>query len=344
MTNGRHVSDHVGRRGLKMKLRLSRVFLAFLIVLWGWPGLSSSPKEMQEMYARVAEKALPAVVTVYSLQSVGSTFRTHSVGSGFLVSPDGFIVTNFHVIAEADALAVKLATKKVIKASVIGASRAVDLAVLKIDGRGPYPYLTFADTRGVKVGHYAIAIGSPFSLAQTVTVGIVSHKGRELGLNYKEDYIQTDASINPGNSGGPLLNIDGNVIGVNDCIISPKRYAGTRGSVGIGFAIDGNLASRIVTKIISTATAPKAFAGILMRDDEKNNVPVIIKVIVGSPADKAGLSVGDQILQMDSKSVSSAQEAQATILKNYAPGDKASFTIRRNGKLIKKTVQFTRRE
>ena len=305
---------------------------------------SSSPKQLQEMYARVAEKALPAVVTVYSLQSVGSSFRTHSLGSGFLVSPDGFIVTNFHVIAGADALTVKLATQKVIRARIVGTSQAVDLAVLKIEGKEKFPFLTFSDTRNVKVGHYAIAIGSPFSLAQTVTVGIVSHKGRELGLNYKEDYIQTDASINPGNSGGPLLDIDGNVIGVNDCIISPKRYAGTRGSVGIGFAIDGNLASRIVTKIIRSATVPRAFAGILMRDDEKLKLPVIIKVVAGSPAEQAGLAVGDQILQMDSRSVSSAQEVQAAILNNYVPGDKASFVVRRNGKQIKKTVQFSLRK
>ena len=241
-------------------------------------------------------------------------------------------------------MAVKLATKKVIKARVIGTSRAVDLAVLKIEGKEKFPFLTFSDTRNVKVGHYAIAIGSPFSLAQTVTVGIVSHKGRELGLNYKEDYIQTDASINPGNSGGPLLDIDGNVIGVNDCIISPKRYAGTRGSVGIGFAIDGNLASRIVTKIIRTATSPKAFAGILMRDDEKVKLPIIIKVIAGSPAEQSGLAVGDQILQMDSRAVFSAQEVQSAILNNYAPGDKASFVVRRGDKLIKKTIQFALRK
>lgn len=328
---------------LKHIFGLIRLFSSLLMIFWGWSGLCSSPKQLQETYAGVAEKALPAVVTVYSLQSVGSSFRTHSLGSGFLVSPDGFIVTNFHVIAEADALAVKLASKKVIRARIVGTSRAVDLAVLKIEGKEKFPFLTFSDTRNVKVGHYAIAIGSPFSLAQTVTVGIVSHKGRELGLHYREDYIQTDASINPGNSGGPLLDIDGNVIGVNDCIISPKRYAGTRGSVGIGFAIDGNLASRVVKNIIRTATAPKAFAGILMRDDDKVNLPVIIKVVAGSPADRAGLAVGDQILQMDSKSFSSAQEVQSAILKNYAPGDKASFVVRRNGKLIKKTVQFTLR-
>ena len=145
---------------LKHIFGLIRLFSSLLRIFWGWSGLCSSPKQLQETYAGVAEKALPAVVTVYSLQSVGSSFRTHSLGSGFLVSPDGFIVTNFHVIAEADALAVKLASKKVIRARIVGTSRAVDLAVLKIEGKEKFPFLTFSDTRNVKVGHYAIAIGS----------------------------------------------------------------------------------------------------------------------------------------------------------------------------------------
>ena len=193
--------------------------------------------ELQEKFAAVAEKAMPAVVTVYA-----SGFSRNGVGSGFLISADGVIVTNFHVIQHADILAVKLADGKQFPSKIIGVSQPTDLAVLRISSKEKLPFLKFADTSKLKIGHYAIAIGSPFALSQTMTTGIVSFKGRKLGLNYQEDYIQTDAAINPGNSGGPLLNINGEVIGVNDCFIAPRSAGKSSGNVGLGFAIDGNLA------------------------------------------------------------------------------------------------------
>ena len=172
--------------------------------------------EKQESFAAVAEKAMPAVVTIYSIQFQGGKAVPVNVGSGFFISADGYIVTNYHVIEKAQALVVKTAKSQTFPATVTGVSQRTDLAVLKISHRGRVPYLRFADTDKVKVGHYAIAIGSPFALSQTMTTGIVSYKGRELGLHYKEDYIQTDAAINSGNSGGALLNMKGELIGINE--------------------------------------------------------------------------------------------------------------------------------
>lgn len=193
-----------------------------------------APSSLQEKYVAVAEKAMPAVVTIYSKISRGALPQTHCIGSGFLISEDGYIVTNHHVIVHADVLIVKLLDGTNVQAKIVGVSQSTDLAVIKIETRKKLPFLRFANTDKVKIGHYAIAIGSPFSLSQTMTTGIVSYKGRKLGLHYREDYIQTDAAINPGNSGGPLLNIDGEVIGVNDCIIGPQPASNARGNVGVG--------------------------------------------------------------------------------------------------------------
>ena len=321
--------------------------LCFLLVFWpGWfSAWCSTPGQLQDAYAKAAEKALPAVVTVYALQKTGGTFRTAGVGSGFFVTDDGYIITNYHVIERANALAVKLSTGKLLCAETSGVSQATDLAVLKIDTDGEHcPFLSFSDTKKVKVGHYAMAIGSPFALSQTVTVGIVSHKGRELGLHYKEDYIQTDASINPGNSGGPLLNIDGDVIGVNDCILAPGHEIGAGGCVGIGFAIDGNLAAKVASNIIRRAKKGIPFAGFVMENDEKANLPVVVKVTAGSPAEIAGMKKGDRIMQIGPIPVSSILEAQSAILSNYVPGDTAEFKILRDKGSLKITVQFERRK
>lgn len=315
---------------------LTAMLLLFSAALIGWAAESGKDKKedmphaLQNAYARVAEKAMPAVVTIYSLVYTGETFAEKGVGSGFFVSDSGYIVTNYHVIQDADALAVKLADKTVLLGKLIGTSKDTDLAVLKVE-RKKVPYLKFADTKNVKVGHYTIAIGAPFALSQTVTTGIVSHKGRELGLNYKEDFIQTDASINPGNSGGPLLNIDGEVIGVNDCIISPSS-GDAGGSVGLGFAIDGNLAKTFVNAIIKSASPDRPYVGITMEMRVEMDPPVVSEVTKDSPAAKAGIQVGDLIVQIDSRKVKTIRDVQSVLLTYYNPGDTAQFIIRRKEK------------
>ena len=310
--------------------------ILIILLLHGsvWAKGNNSSHQLQEMYASVVEKAMPAVVTVYSLKQVGNRYTENGVGSGFFVSRQGHVVTNFHVIAQADALALKLSDGTVLNAHVAGTSQDTDLAVLKAEGKSTYKYLKFADTRKVKAGHYAIAIGAPFSLSQTVTTGIVSHKGRALGKHYQEDYIQTDASINPGNSGGPLLNIDGEVIGVNDCILSPGNRR-SPGSVGIGFAIDGNLAARVVKKIMLSPQKTVPFAGMTFE-----GTTTITRILPKSPAERAGLKAGDTILQIDNKPVNSLVELQRLIISFYNPGDSANLIVHRQGKRLKTTIKF----
>ena len=297
-------------------------------------GGSISPLQQQDAFAAVAEKAMPAVVTVYNLKHIHGNYSHNGTGSGFFVSKQGHIVTNFHVIAHADALAVKLVDGNVMPAAIVGVSQDTDLAVLKVGGKRSFPYLKFADTRKVKVGHYAIAIGSPFSLSQTMTTGVVSHKGRALGKHFQEDYIQTDASINPGNSGGPLLNIDGEVIGVNDCILSLGNRR-SPGSVGIGFAIDGNLAARVVKKIMLSPQKTVPFAGMTFE-----GTTTITRILPKSPAERAGLKAGDTILQIDNKPVNSLVELQRLIISFYNPGDSANLIVHRQGKRLKTTIKF----
>jgi len=291
--------------------------------------------ELQKTYVAVAKKAMPAVVTVNAMIHRGGYSEPLGVGSGFLVTENGFIVTNYHVIRGADRLVVKMYDGKTVRAEVTGVSKRADLAVLKIPTKGKLPFLRFADTDKVEIGHCAIAIGSPFSLSQTMTTGIVSFKGRELGLHYKENYIQTDAAINPGNSGGPLLNLSGEVIGVNDCMISPGVKNGAAGSVGIGFAIDGNLARIVVLSIIKSKLPERPCLGVVMKEFDKDSPPVLAEVLEGSPAAAAGLKPGDRILKIGRRKVSTVWDVQTAVLALYEPGDVASITFSRNGKVLK---------
>ncbi len=291
----------------------------------------------QESFAAIAEKAMPAVVTVYSMTQRGSQLVQKGVGSGFFISGDGFIVTNYHVIENASSIVVKLSKGETVPAKIIGVSTRTDLAVLKISSRKKVPFLRFADSEKVKIGHYAIAIGSPFSLSQTMTTGIVSYKGRELGLHYREDYIQTDAAINPGNSGGPLLNISGKVIGVNDCILSPSSG---KGNVGIGFAIDGNLAKTVVLSILKSRLPDKPLLGIKMLEYNQYSLPVIAQVYPNTPAAAAGLAAGDCILKIGTRKVPTVWDVTTTVMALYVPGDEAVFTIRRNKKILRTKIKF----
>jgi serine protease Do len=324
-----------------LKTGLSVILLLFIVSLFGAEKKSSGidlPHSLQNAYASVAERAMPAVVTIYSLHYTGETFTEKAVGSGFIVSDAGYIVTNYHVVQDADALAVKLSDRKVLLGKLVGTSRDTDLAVLKIEN-GRLPYLKFADTSKVKVGHYAIAIGAPFSLSQTVTTGIVSQKGRSLGLHYREDYIQTDASINPGNSGGPLLNIDGEVIGVNDCIIAPSTGS-VKGSVGLGFAIDGNLAKTFVNAMIRSVSPDRPFVGITLEERRESDPPVVSEVVKQSPAAEAGIQKDDLIVQIDSRKVKTIRDVQSVLLTFYKPGDTAEFVVKRKQKELKFKIKI----
>lgn len=268
-----------------------------------------------------------------------------SLGSGVIIDKQGYIVTNNHVVEGATEVLVSLPSDKTdIKAKIVGTDPRSDLAVLKLLKNGDYPAAEWSDSDSVEVGDWAVAIGSPFALGQSVTVGIISAKGRSAeGLNagYGGDLLQTDAAINPGNSGGPLVDLEGKVMGINTAI-----YTRSGGYMGIGFAIPSNLAKDVVSKLISDGKIVRGWLGVLIQpiDAElgkelgvKDGVG-IHEVIVDSPAAKAGLQAGDVIIEVDGKAVKEVNALQRTI-GSYKPGQ--SVKIKVVGYADKKTRTVT---
>jgi serine protease Do len=327
-------------------------------------------KSLQDAFASVAEKALPAVVTIKTAKKIKQYyylperrvspfgFRIFTPGriiqqeskpiysgqaSGFIINEDGYIITNCHVVKEQTDFKVILNSGEEYNAGIVGMDPDTDIAVLKINVDKKLPYLKFADPESVKVGHYAIAIGAPYGLGQTVTTGIVSYKGRTAGMNHYENYIQTDASINPGNSGGPLLNLDGEVIGVNDFILSPPN---SRGNIGLAFAIAGKLADNIATQLIQSGKADKPWIGIAMNKLPENQLPdqldngvMIAGVQQDSPAETAGLQAGDIIYEINGIKVSNPQDIVKLIL-NQVPGNIINVSYLHNSELKKVNIKI----
>lgn len=234
--------------------------------------------------------------------------RASSLGSGFVIDEEGFIVTNNHVIEGADEIEVTFADGKTFPADLIGRDPDTDIAVLKIDAPYPLPAVKFANSDDIEVGDWVIAIGNPFGLGGSVSAGIVSARNRDINAGAYDDFIQTDAAINKGNSGGPLFNLDGEVVGVNTAIISP-----TGGSVGIGFSVSSNLASSIVDQLIENGEVRRGYLGVniqsvdapLARTYGLNNAAgvIITKVTEDGPGEKAGMREGDLILKFDGKTI-----------------------------------------
>ena len=262
---------------------------------------------------------------------------TRSLGSGFLISPDGYIVTNSHVVRGATDINVTLWDGRTFKAKIVGVDDATDIAVLKIDATN-LPYLKFGDSNELRVGDWVIAIGNPFGLGHTVTVGVVSAKGRSLGITRYEDFIQTDAAINPGNSGGPLINIKGEVVGINTAILNPS---GMSVNAGIGFAIPSSLAKDIVPTLIAKGKVERAWLGVYIQEVtpeiakqlglKEAKGALVSDVIPGSPADKVGIKRGDVIIEFDGKKVESWR--QLPIMVSLSPvNKKAKLKIIRDGK------------
>ena len=307
---------------------------------------------LQNDFSRIAERSIPAVVVIRTARNVrtwkraGIADRLHEYyypsrekiptgqGSGFFVNERGHILTNYHIVKGQDFFRVTLHDGREFDAKLAGSDPLSDLAVLKIEYPGKTPYLSFADSEQVKAGHWAIAIGAPFSLAHTVTVGVVSFNRRTVGLNAHENFIQFDASINPGNSGGPLLDIHGRVIGVNDFILSPQG-----GNIGLGFAIAGNLARSICRDLIESGRANRSWAGVLLTSvpekyREMHRLPkgvMIARIFRGSPAHQAGLLPGDLILRIDGQPTDEINRARLHIF-SRRPGDVLRFQVYRNGR------------
>lgn len=268
-------------------------------------------------------------------------------GSGFIISDDGYILTNNHLVGEAKKVFVKMGEEAEIEAKVIGTDPDSDIAVIKIKKEN-LSFLELADSDTLEVGEWVLAIGNPFGLSHTVTAGIVSAKGRSnVGLTTYEDFIQTDAAINPGNSGGPLINLDAKVVGINTAIVSRSG-----GNMGIGFAIPINMAKNIYKQLIEEGKVTRGYLGVYIQDlnpemaeslglkDTKGAIVPEIKE--DSPADKAGLKSGDVIVKFDGKPVNSANELSRRVAA-MKPGAKVEIVVLRDGKRKTLTAELEER-
>ena len=270
-------------------------------------------------------------------------YRQLAQGSGFIISADGYILTNNHVVGESDKVTVTLNDGREFEAKIIGTDPDSDVAVIKIDAKN-LPYLETADSDKLKVGEWVLAIGNPFGLSHTVTAGIVSAKGRSgVGITTYEDFIQTDAAINPGNSGGPLLNLDGKVVGINSAILSRSG-----GNMGIGFAIPINMAKNVYEQLVESGTVTRGYLGVSIQDltpelaksfGLKDTKGVLISnVSAGSAAEKGGIKQGDIIIELDGMPVEKANDLMNRVAM-LKPGTKAEIVVMREGKRKTLTVE-----
>jgi serine protease Do len=332
--------------------------------LFGSSNTIVSAEDLNNRLANIAEKVNPAIVTVFSVQEVDvrnsarhpfaeffgmprqqpQEYQRRGMGSGVIVSEDGYILTNNHVIENADELKVRIKSMdQDIVAKVVGTDPQSDVAVLKIDAED-LPTVKFGNSEKIRVGEMVLAVGSPLqeTLAHTVTMGIVSAKGRSnLNLAEYEDFIQTDAAINPGNSGGALVNLDGELIGINTAIASR-----TGGNQGIGFSIPVNMAKSIMESLIEYGKVVRGYLGVYMAPltpeltealDLENSRGVLVQQVVDdSPAQKAGLESGDVIIEMNGKEIKDFTELKNRIA-TTKPGRKIDLTIVRNGEKVNLT-------
>lgn len=321
---------------------------------------------LQETLAQVAKKALPAVVIVKTAKRIKQYYYINPMGpggyfspqgkifsresppipsgqaSGFIFDPKGYILTNYHVVRDQSNFKIVLYDGSEHRADIIGVDSETDLAVLKIKTGKKLPYLKFADSKKVKVGHLTIAVGAPFGLEHTVTTGIVSFKGRSSHSSYFHNFIQTDAAINPGNSGGPLLNLAGEVIGVNDFIICPP---GSQGNIGLGFAISSQVAEKISRQLMTKGKAEKPWLGIGMTalsTEQKTALQMSHGVIVSAlynqgPAQQGGLLNEDIIVKLNGVDIATPNDIQKEVV-NHLPGQTVEMEIIRKG--ITKTIKL----
>ena len=333
--------------------------------------INVSAAERPDSFADQVERLSPAVVNISTTTIVddapamdmpqfppGSPFedffrnfgdknqqrRASSLGSGFIIDDAGIVVTNFHVIENAEEITVTLADETAFTAEVLGQDQKTDIAVLKIDpGDTDLTAVPFGDSDSLRVGDWVLAIGNPFGLGGTVTAGIVSARGRDIGNGPYDDFIQTDASINRGNSGGPLFNTDGEVIGINTAIFSQSG-----GSVGIGFAISSNLAKRVTTQLAEFGTTRRGWLGVFIQEvtpDIADSLgldsaggALVSSVNEKSPADDAGLEPGDVITSFDGKMIDKMRDLPRIVAETDI-GATVDVELMRGGKMM--TVQVT---
>jgi serine protease DegQ len=317
-----------------------------------------------------AQKAMPTVVNIFTSTTIknpvnpfmddprfkfffGDEFDSEpqtssSLGSGVIVSPDGYILTNHHVVAAADQIEVALADGRKAKAHVIGSDPETDLAVIKVDLPGNLPAITFGHPEKARVGDMVLAIGNPFGVGETVTMGIVSALKRDhLGINTFENFIQTDAAINPGNSGGALVDGNGNLLGINSAIYSPNG-----GSLGIGFAISATTAKKTMEQIIQHGSVTRGWLGAgvqeltpeLAESFKLGNTKgvLVTEIVRRSPADQAGIKTGDILIAIDNKPINDSG-SMLEMVANLPPGKDVLVKLVRNGATIGLQVKIGKR-
>jgi len=367
--------------------KLSAILVAgWLVAGAGWAAPTSPPpalaggsgalKAFGREIADMVERVMPSVVVVrteaveYHIARDPYHGRWYKIperlagqGSGVIIRKEGYVLTSNHVVEDAQHIQVALPDGTQFSARVVGHDETTDLAVLKVEQSGSRVFTPIepGDSDQVRVGEFAIAIGSPFTLNSSVTLGIVSQKGRAVGMLPYEDFIQTDASINPGNSGGPLVDVEGKLIGINAVIQTASPYS--QGNIGIGFAVPVNLAVRVAKDLIEHGHVQRPWLGIQMRDPEETGggapaarrgrnaraapeaavAPVrkgvfVAEVVTQGPADKAGLHAGDLITSVDGQNVASVHDVQKAVWLRGA-GEALRVDVQRDGQ--KKSVLVT---
>ncbi len=273
-------------------------------------------------------------------QSGGKKYEQVGTGSGVVISSDGYIVTNNHVIAGASELEITLNNRKKYKAQLIGADKENDIALLKIDAGIDLPYIPFANSDNIKVGEWVLAVGNPYNLTSTVTAGIVSAKGRDLeGNSAIDSFIQTDAAVNPGNSGGALVNTRGELVGINTAISSR-----TGSFIGYSFAVPSNIAKKIVDDLLEFGSVQEAILGINVDSSDINIEGVKIgELSKGSGAEKSGLKSGDVIMKVNNVKISKFSELRGQLTAKR-PGEYVNITVDRDGEFLTKKVKLSKKD
>ncbi len=353
---------------------MREIKIIFLTIVLSFSfSLNVNSKPVPSSFADLAEKLMPSVVNISTSTTVvtngnpfpfqfppGSPFedmfkefgtpqerKSAALGSGFIIDQKGIVVTNNHVIQDADDIIVRVNGDQEFKAKVLGADPLMDIAVLQLETDEKFKPVGFGDSDKARIGDWVLAIGNPFGLGGTVTAGIISARNRSIGLSRYEDFIQTDASINSGNSGGPLFDMEGNVIGINTAIL------GRNGSIGIGFSIPSNSAQQVIKQLIEFGETKRGWLGVRIQDVtkeiaeaeqlDKPRGALVASVAENSPSEKAGILAGDIILEFNGVEIKQMKELPAIVARTEV-GKNVDVKIWRNKKEITKKVLLGRLE
>ena len=351
--------------------KIKKLLIVFFTISFA---LQANAKDIPASFADLAERLMPSVVNISTTTTVttngnpfpgfqfppGSPFedmfkefgtpqtrKSAALGSGFIIDEKGIVITNNHVIQDAEDIVVRVGGDKEYKATIIGADPLSDIAVLQIDSKEKFIPVKFGDSDKARIGDWVMAIGNPFGLGGTVTSGIISARNRSIGLSRYEDYIQTDASINSGNSGGPLFDMNGDVIGINTAIL------GKGGSIGIGFSIPSNSAKKVISQLLEFGETKRGWLGVRIQvvtkeiaDVEKLDEPrgaLVASVAEKSPSDKAGIKAGDIILEFNGTKINEMKELPIIVAQTEV-GKTVDVKVWRNKKEINKKIKLGRLE